>query len=90
MNLALHSLRHHARFYIALVVAGLVYAVGDSLLPGVFRPVVTGDYLFAIYLAGSALAITWSSPDSIRKRAAQQAEGMAVAFAVNAAVGAAG
>lgn len=87
MSAALHSLRHHAHFYLALAAAALVYALGEAVprdgavaaaLQGVIRPVVAGDTFFAIYLIVSAWVLAGSSPDSIRERAEQQDEGIAV------------
>lgn len=78
MSPALHSLRHHARFYVALIVAAGAYAAGGKVLPDLLRPVVAGDVFFAVYLILAALAAAGASPDSIRQRAEQQDEGMVV------------
>jgi len=73
----LKSLRHHARFYLGLAAAAAVYLLGAAL-DDPMRTIAAGDTFFAIYLLLAVVAIWRSTPDTIRARARNQDEGIAV------------
>ena len=68
-------MRHHARFYLAALLGLLVWVAAPVLRPAL-RLVVAGDVLFASYLASTALMALRATPDTMRRRADYEDEGM--------------
>ena len=86
MIAALHEhLRHHARFYGSGVLGALVFGLAPALHPWL-RLVVAGDVFFTAYLSSTAVHALGATPDSIRRRASYEDEGVIVIIVLTLAV----
>ena len=68
---------HHGRFYGAALLGLLLYAATGGSAPSL-RAVLAGDAFFAAYLVSTALHVARSTPDTIRRRASYEDEGILV------------
>ena len=79
-------MRHHARFYLSILVGALVFPFADALPFSAeasslsMHLIVAGDTFFAVYLVSSALLCLDSTPDELRRRASYEDEGVMVIF----------
>ena len=86
MIAALHEhLRHHARFYGSGLLGALVFGFAPALHPSL-RLVVAGDVFFTAYLSSTAVIVLRATPDSIRRRASYEDEGVIVIIFLTLAV----
>lgn len=70
-------IRHHGRFYTAALVGVLLWVILDRLAPP-FRWVAAGDAFFAVYLALTVPAFFRATPETMRRRASFEDEGITV------------
>jgi uncharacterized membrane protein len=75
-HIGLH-VRHHVRFYAAVVLGLAVWAALGTLAPA-FRLVAAGDCFFGVYLATAGLFILRTTPADIRQRARYADEGIVI------------
>lgn len=78
---------HHIRFYMAVAVGTAIWLLAHKL-PSELRLVAAGDAAFLFYLVTMTMLATHLTPESMRKRASYEDEGMAVIVLITlAAIG---
>lgn len=73
----MHHFRRHLSFYLALLLGVILWAALHGL-EGPLRLALAGDLFFATYLVAAGWRMIGASPDSIRKQAEQDDEGILV------------
>ena len=76
-------LRHHLRFYAALLGGALAYVLGRGL-PAPTRLLIAGDVFFALYLAFMLWFGCRMTAETLRRRAERADEGMPIILALTA------
>jgi uncharacterized membrane protein len=77
VGFARSHLTHHGRFYVCLILGGIVFALASGLRPPV-RLLAGGDAFFAAYLAITAVVAARISPKALDRKADIEDEGIAV------------
>lgn len=80
LDSAVVHLRHHRRFYAALLMGGIAYFLSRAL-PAPVRLIAAGDVFFVAYLALVALVLHHTAAD-LRLRAAAEDEGILVVLLI--------
>ncbi len=83
-NIAAH-LRHHARFYVALLAGVVVWFATTGLFAIPLRLSIAGDSAYALYLAIMFTNMVPLKPDHLRKRSEYEDEGILLIFLITLA-----
>ena len=83
----LWHLKHHGRFYVALLLGGLAGAATGLVDPlaGIARLPAAGVVFFLVYLATSAATVMHMRPDDLRRRADSADEGLPLILLITVA-----
>jgi uncharacterized membrane protein len=81
LKLAHRHLYHHGRFYAAIALGLAVYA-GMRLLEAPQPAAAAGDAFFLAYLAAGARLLRHSTTEDLKRRAAQEDEGILIVVAI--------